>query len=245
MRRPPRGTSGAVSSSIASAATRGACAARSSASDVLPARGREEAAVGERVGADLQLAAVRGPRADPGAARDELLRARRALGRRERLALAPRAQRSPGCGRCARRRPSAAQRGLGGEQQRELVLERDVERVDLVGRGPVPARRRRPAPAASPARRAAPRRSPSAAASAASAPAALTSRVAAKPQPPPTRTRTPMPLDPDVAKSSTSPARTRQRLVARLDVAGLGVGAAALGLAHEVGQQVERHQAAS
>ena len=75
----------------------------------------------------------------PAAAWRPLLRARRALGGGEGLALAPCAARGDRAGEAL---VAGAQGALGGEQQLELVLQRDGERVERVGRGPVPSGRR-------------------------------------------------------------------------------------------------------
>ena len=120
----------------------------------------------------------------------------------------------------------AAQRRLGGEQQLELVLQRDGERVELAGRGPVPARRRDRRQRPSPAARAGPRRSRARGPARPRRRRGVTSRVAAKPQPPPTRTRTPMPSD--VGCRCRRPGRCGRRSPRSrdVDVARLGVGAA-------------------
>ena len=99
---------------------------------------RGRAAMRARVGARLQLALEGRVRDDAGAALDALLRQRGAVARRERHAQRDR----------ERLRLAAddagvdAQRGLGLEQQREALLERPAERVDLVVAAPVPAGRR-------------------------------------------------------------------------------------------------------
>ena len=73
----------------------------------------------------------------------------------------------------------------------------------------------------------------------------MTSRVAAKPQPPPTRTRTPMPSDAELSIASTRPLTDGDRLVAGVDVARLGVGAAPVGVVHQIGEKLEHQKAAS
>jgi hypothetical protein len=105
------------------------------AEDVLPARRRAQpAAVRGRVGAHLQVVAVGRVRGDPRAGGHGLLGTGRALGRREGLALAPGAAAGD---RSHEALVAGAQCRLDGEEQLELVLQRDREGVELVRRGPV------------------------------------------------------------------------------------------------------------
>ena len=97
------------------------------AKDVLPTCALGGPAVAARVGAALHLAAVDGDDRQAGAALGALLRARRSLTGGKR-----RAHPAAGAVRLrARDARVAAQRALGGEQQRELVLQRDRERILL------------------------------------------------------------------------------------------------------------------
>ena len=210
--------------------------------DVLPARGgAQAAAVGGRIGAHLQVAAVGGVGDDARAGGHGLLRARRALGRRERLALAPRAA---GGGRAHEALVAGAQRCLDGEQQLELVLQGDGERVDVVSRGPVPERRRdrRQGPVRrrrlrlGEGERARQRRLRAGAGDLArggEAPAAADLHAHADP------------LRARAVDRIHAAVEDGDRLAAGVDVAGLRVRAAPHGVVHQIGEKLEHQKAAS
>jgi hypothetical protein len=95
------------------------------AREVLPTRLRHLLAVRARVGAHLGVAVVGGRGHDAAAALHDALIAQRAIGVREQLVLAEGAE----LGHRQGHSRIAAHRLVGGQEQRELVLERDVEGI--------------------------------------------------------------------------------------------------------------------
>ena len=106
--------------------------------DVLPAGGPQASTVLGRIRTSLQLGLVHRDREERGAAVGQRLGARTALGGRERLDRPAADAVRAGAGDAR----IGAQRGVGGEQQLELFLDADRERVALARAGPVAGGRR-------------------------------------------------------------------------------------------------------
>ena len=211
--------------------------------DVLPARGgAQAAAVGGRVGAHLQVAAVGGVGDDARAAWPPSPACTpRPRSRRRPCARATRGSWPP-CAPGARRRCAAPPRRRRAARACPPGRWRTgrPRRARTSARAPA-----RPAPAPGPPTRGCASARASARASAARAPARVTSRVAAKPQPPPTCTRTPMPSEPELSIASTRPLRTA---IASLRASTWRASAYAqrpTASLHQIGEELEHQKAAS
>ena len=127
----------------------------------------------------------------------------------------------------------------GRDEQRHLLVERDLEGVDLAGARPVSARGRDGRERARAGALGWASATASARASARSGPARERSEVAAKPQPPPARTRTPDALGLVGVEALDAPVHGHDETVRARDPARVGVGAASRRRLHEPRDHVE------
>ncbi len=199
-RRPRRDTRLARSSAAACSATRGASRSSPSPSTYSQPACALDADVRARVAAHLEQAVAGRHRVDPAAALDVLLVDLRAVRGEEELALAQGADQ-----RLRDLHVRVAERLLGAQAERDLVRERDRERIALdrraVRAGAGLERRERPR--GRPARRG--REGAGAQRGVAARLRGRAGRSQAKPQAPPTSTRTPIPSLSESVRVSTRP----------------------------------------